>query len=189
MSNLALSTTAQPSFWMQANAFRNRRSNALIVVGALIGYGLVTWMILAAAGFPDLRLRFDPSELISASLALHLHIGGALTAFGIGTALMLGVKGRSLHKRLGYIWIVAMAVTAVSSFFIVGLNGNNFSLIHGLSAWTVIGLPMGLAAARRRKIKTHAKHMTNMFVGGMLIAGLFSFLPGRVMWSIFFAVG
>ena len=28
--------------------------------------------------------------------------------------------------------------------------------------------------------------MTGMFVGAMLIAGLFSMLPGRLMWEVFF---
>ena len=96
------------------------------------------------------------------------------------------MKGRGLHKRLGYAWVVAMAVTAISSFFLTGLNGNQFSWIHGLSAWTIIGLPMGLAAARRKDIAAHRKQMTGMFTGSMLVAGLFTFLPGRMMWSIFF---
>jgi uncharacterized membrane protein len=30
--------------------------------------------------------------------------------------------------------------------------------------------------------------MTGMFMGGLVIAGLFSFLPGRLMWHLFFAV-
>ena len=30
--------------------------------------------------------------------------------------------------------------------------------------------------------------MTSAFVGGLLVAGLFTFLPGRMLWSIFFAV-
>jgi len=30
--------------------------------------------------------------------------------------------------------------------------------------------------------------MTGMFTGGMLIAGLFTFLPGRLMWDLFFAM-
>jgi uncharacterized membrane protein len=81
-----------------------------------------------------------------------------------------------------------MALAAVSSFFIIGLNGNHFSFIHGISAWTVIALPMAVAAARRRDIRSHARGMTNMFVGGLLVAGLFTFLPGRMLWSIFFAV-
>ena len=187
MSDLALFSQTRPSLMATAIGFSKRRSYLLMVTGALTIYGSVTWMILAAAGFPEMRLQFDPSGLVSASLALQLHVAGALSAFAIGTALMLGVKGRTIHKRLGYSWIVAMAITAISSFFLTGLNGNSYSLIHGLSAWTVIGLPMGLAAARRRKIKAHARQMTGMFVGGMLIAGLFTFLPGRMMWSIFFA--
>jgi hypothetical protein len=38
------------------------------------------------------------------------------------------------------------------------------------------------------QIAAHRKQMTDMFVGGMLIAGLFTFLPGRLMWSLFFAL-
>ena len=28
--------------------------------------------------------------------------------------------------------------------------------------------------------------MTGMFVGGLVVAGLLTFLPGRLMWAIFF---
>ena len=84
--------------------------------------------------------------------------------------------------------MAAMGLTAISSFFITGLNGSHFSWIHGISAWTIIALPMAVAAARRRNIRKHAKGMTNAFVGGLLVAGLFTFLPGRMLWSIFFAV-
>ena len=58
--------------------------------------------------------------------------------------------------------------------------------IHALSAWTMIGLPFGVAAIRRRDVKKHRHTMTGMFVGAIVIAGLFSFLPGRLMWEIFF---
>ena len=119
----------------------------------------------------------------------------ASTAFAIGVVLLRGVKGSGLHRKLGYTWVAAMAVTAVSSFFITGLNGTNFSFIHGLSAWTVIGLPMGIAAARRKNIRKHSKDMTNMFVGGLLIAGLFTFLAfgltpeWLLSWARGFAIG
>ena len=164
-----------------------RISNRTIILVAFGIYALVSWMILNGADNPPIRFRFDATRLVEASLVLKLHVGGALAAFGIGTALMMGVKGRGLHKRLGYTWVVAMAVTAITSFFLTGLNGNQFSWIHGLSAWALIGLPMGIAAARRKDIARHRKHMTGMFTGGMLVAGLFTFLPGRMMWSIFFA--
>lgn len=163
-----------------------RPSPRAVLLIAVAAYLAVSWMILKSADTPPIRFRFDPARLVEASIVLKLHVGGALAAFGIGTALMAGVKGRALHKRLGYAWVAAMAVTAISSFFLTGLNGNQFSWIHGLSAWTLIGLPMAIAAARRKDIAKHRKDMTNMFTGGMLVAGLFSFLPGRMMWSIFF---
>lgn len=163
-----------------------RPSNRAVILTGLAAYVVINWLILRHADTPPLRFRFDPVRLVEASAVLKLHVVGALSAFGIGTALMMGVKGRGLHKRLGYAWVVAMAVTAISSFFLTGLTGNHFSWIHGLSAWTIIGLPMGIAAARRKDIARHRKEMTGMFTGGMLVAGLFTFLPGRMMWSIFF---
>lgn len=80
-----------------------------------------------------------------------------------------------------------MSITAISSFFITGIMGSTYSPIHALSAYTMLGLPFGIAAVRRRNIPKHRKDMTGMFVGAMVIAGLFSFLPGRLMWSLVFA--
>ncbi len=162
-------------------------SNRAVLGIGIAAYAALSWMILNANGNPPIHFRIDASRLVDASSVLKVHIAAALSAFAIGTVLMLGVKGRGMHKTLGYGWVAAMAVTAISSFFITGLNGNHFSFIHGISAWTLIGLPMGIAAARRRKIAKHRKEMTSMFTGAMLIAGLFTFLPGRMMWSIFFS--
>tara|TARA_R110000796_G_scaffold80435_2_gene178118 strand:- start:775 stop:1326 length:552 start_codon:yes stop_codon:yes gene_type:complete len=163
-----------------------RPSNRAVILIGLAAYAIVSWIILNSPDTSPVRFRLDPVRLVEASAVLKLHVTGALSAFSIGAALMMGVKGRGLHKRLGYAWVTAMAVTAISSFFLTGLNGTQFSWIHGLSAWTIIGLPMGITAARRKDIAGHRKQMTGMFTGGMLVAGLFTFLPGRMMWSIFF---
>ncbi len=165
-----------------------RRKNTIVVAGGLAVYALISQSILVSQGAESARLRLDLSPLLEVSPVLQAHIAGATLSFLIGTALLLGVKGRTFHRVLGYSWVVTMSVTAVSSFFLTGLNGDSYSLIHLLSGWTVIVLPMALAAARRRDIKKHSKEMTGMFVGGMMIAGLFSFLPGRLMWHLFFTV-
>ena len=159
--------------------------------------GLVTLAILAAnpgvlaaplrvlerAGFqphaPDLAL------IAAAPLVIQLHIAGAVTAFVIGCVLLAGVKGTGLHKGLGWTWVIAMTLTAVSSLFIRTINPGQFSFIHLLSGWTLIALPMAILAIRRRRVRQHARAMTGMFVGGLLIAGLFTFLPGRLMWRVF----
>ncbi len=143
---------------------------------------------LSLAGEGPVHFRVDLTPLLESPLVLQAHVAGALLTFAIGSLLLAGVKGRAMHRTLGYIWIVSMAVTAISSFFLHTINPGSFSFIHALSAWTMITLPMGLAAARRRKIAEHRKFMTGMFMGGILIAGLFSFLPGRLMWHLFFQV-
>lgn len=45
---------------------------------------------------------------------------------------------------------------------------------------------MAIYAVRRGKVQAHRRAMTGMFVGGLLVAGALTFLPGRLMWAIFF---
>lgn len=159
---------------------------ALLVV-PLVAYLAVDDGRLARMGFtphaPDWRL------LLTSPPAIQIHVAAALTALAIGIVLLIGVKGNRLHRMLGWTWVLAMATTAVSSFFIHRLNPGGpggFSLIHLLSGWTVIALPMAVHAARRHRIADHRRAMTGMFVGGLIVAGAFTLLPGRLMWAIFF---
>ena len=114
-----------------------------------------------------------------------LHMTCAFAALAIGTALMIGVKGTGAHRTLGYAWSACMLVTAVSSFWIHTSNGG-FSYIHFLSGWTTLAVPLAIAFVRRKQVRRHARMMTSVFVGGLLIAGLLTFLPGRLMFSLFF---
>jgi len=77
-----------------------------------------------------------------------------------------------------------MLTAAISSLFIRQLNHGLFSFIHILTGLVLVGLPMGVYAARKGRIAAHRKHMTGMFVGGVLLAGALAFLPGRVMWEL-----
>lgn len=183
MSDLPVS---RPKAVLPFRRFRQRRPNLVTFGIAALVYAGVSWAIVRTQNVDQVSLRIDLSPLLTIPHVLQAHIAGALTAFLIGIVLLLGVKGRTFHKVLGYAWITAMAVTAISSFFLTGINGNYYSPIHLLSGWTVIVLPMAIAAARRRNIQSHSRQMTETFVGGMLIAGLFSFLPGRFMWHLFF---
>lgn len=158
-----------------------------------IGWAFVT-AILAAAIIPfgpDVVRAFAGVSLhapdwplwIRLPLAVKLHIISALAALGVGTIILFRPKGTGFHKTLGWTWVIAMGTTAVSSLFITGLNGNSYSFIHLLSGWTIIGLPMAVYAIRNRKVETHKRAMTGMFVGGLLIAGALTFLPGRFMFE------
>jgi uncharacterized membrane protein len=36
-------------------------------------------------------------------------------------------------------------------------------------------------------VQAHRRAMTSMFVGGLIVAGLLTFLHGRLMWAVFFS--
>lgn len=118
--------------------------------------------------------------------AFQIHIIAASSALVIGTVLLCRPKGRGLHKALGWTWVAAMAITAISSLFMTGLNGGFYSIIHILSGWTLVAMPMAIAAIRSGKVEKHRRAMTGMFVGGLLVAGSLTFLPGRFMFEFFF---
>ena len=159
----------------------------LLLIVPVVAYLAVDDGRLARMGF-SLHAP-DWSLLLTSPPAIQIHVAAALTALAIGIVVLIGVKGNRLHRTLGWTWVLAMATTAISSFFIHRLNPDGpggFSLIHLLSGWTVIALPMAVHAARRHRIADHRRAMTGMFVGGLIVAGAFTFLPGRLMWAIFF---
>jgi uncharacterized membrane protein len=159
-------------------------------LGAAFVVGLLVWYFVAygaeAATLPYRPHLPDLSLLAAAPLPIRIHVAGAASALAIGTALLIGVKGTMMHRTLGWGWVVAMGTTAVSSFFIHRINPDGFSFIHLISGWTVIALPMAVYAARKHRVKAHRRGMVGLFVGGLLVAGVLSFLPGRLMWQVVF---
>ncbi len=115
-----------------------------------------------------------------------VHLSFAVVAFAIGLIQLLGPKGTLPHRILGWTWVVVMMTVAISSFFIHAINPKGFSLIHILSVITVCALPLGVYAARRHKVNLHGRIMRNTFIAGLVIAGLFTFFPGRLVWQMFF---
>ena len=155
-----------------------------LVFAALAAAGIDVAGLVARAHF---HLRAPDFALLGRQpVVLRLHIGAALTALAIGIVIMARPKGVGLHKTLGWSWVIAMATTAVSSLFLRGLNGDGFSLIHLLSGWVIVALPVGVWAIRSRKVNMHRRMMTGLFVGGLLVAGGLTFIPGRLMWAVFF---
>ena len=129
---------------------------------------------------PDLAL------IAHAAPAVQLHLAAVTAALLVGIVLLAGVKGRTLHRTLGWAWVVAMMAGASSSLFIRLVNHGSFSFIHLLSGWTIVALPMAVALARRRQARAHARMMTGLFTGGLVLAGALAFMPGRLMWDVFF---
>jgi uncharacterized membrane protein len=155
-----------------------------IVIGASIGW---QWdRYLQFVGDLNIQLKAPQWGYVNAApVIIQLHLYAALTALAIGIVLLSNVKGTTMHRALGWGWVVAMAVTAISSVFIREINGGAFSFIHLLTGWTIIVLPMAVFMAKRHNVNAHSRMMTGLFTGGLIIAGLFTFMPGRLMFRVF----
>jgi uncharacterized membrane protein len=126
------------------------------------------------------------SLLLLQPTILQVHVFAAVAALGLGAVMMTSRKGARFHRAAGWTWVALAGTVAVSSLFIVGLNGDHWSWIHILSALTIVSLPLAVLAARRHHVTLHRRQMMGLFYGGFVIAGAFTFLPGRLMWRVFF---
>lgn len=124
--------------------------------------------------------------LAHASLAIQLHVLAVIAALIIGLVLLAGVKGTRQHRTLGWGWVAFMGVGATASLFIRQTGHGGLSLLHLFTALTFVSLPVGVIAARRHNVRLHGRTMTGLFTGGLIVAGATAFLPGRLMWRMFF---
>ena len=127
------------------------------------------------------------APLLHATLAIQLHAFAAMTAFALGIVQLSAPKGTLPHRTVGWIWVALMATVAASSFWIheVRLLGP-WSPIHLLSIFTLVMLPLGVWRAHRHDVNAHRWTMIGIFTGALVIAGLFTLVPGRIMHSVIF---
>lgn len=115
-----------------------------------------------------------------------LHLATIMVALALTPAMLLRPRGDRLHRRLGRVWAVAMILTAGISLFIREANGG-FSIIHVLSVWTLIQVPIIWWSARVHNVKRHRGSVRGMVLGALLIAGFFTFPFHRLLGSWLFA--
>lgn len=126
--------------------------------------------------------------LISASPAIQIHTAAAVAAFVIGAVVLFRRKGGRVHMALGRAWVLLMLTVVFSSFFIHTINlWGIWSPIHLLSVGTFFSLVYGFVAIRRRNVMLHKRVMQSTYLGALVIAGFFTFLPGRIMHEVLFA--
>jgi uncharacterized membrane protein len=109
------------------------------------------------------------------------HIATILIAVILTPVMLLRRRGDWWHRRLGWVWVTALAATAAVSFGIRGLNSGSLSLIHILSAWTFIQLPLIVWHARHHNLAKHRNAVRGMVIGALLIAGFFTFPFNRLL--------
>jgi uncharacterized membrane protein len=181
MSDTALTANPQPWWRRYLGPVVALAGTAVILALAFGPDGANEIARLAARGRPHAP---NLAAIASASLPVKVHLATLALSFVTGAVLLSGVKGTPLHRTLGWAWAALMGTTAVASLFIRSSSG--FSVLHLFAAWKLLALPLGVWAARRHKVARHRATMTGLFFGGLIVAGLVAFTPGRLMWRVFF---
>ncbi len=128
------------------------------------------------------------APLLEASLTIQIHAISATMAVLLGPIIFYGGKGTTLHKWLGKFWALAMGFAIVSSAFIweTRLVGP-FSPVHLLTVLGAWGLVSGVRHAVKGRIAAHQASMKSLYFWALGVAGVFTFMPGRVMSRVFFS--
>ncbi|MGL4233289.1 MAG: DUF2306 domain-containing protein [Casimicrobium sp.] len=121
----------------------------------------------------------------------YAHLATVLPAFAIGTYMMFARKGDRFHRFLGKGYMVLMLTTAIITLFMPAAVGpkffGHFGFIHLFSVLTLVSVPQAYFAARSHNIVAHKSAMIGLYIGGILIAGGFALMPGRLLHSWLFA--
>lgn len=127
--------------------------------------------------------------LLDAAAPIPLHAFAAMAGFVLGVIQLIAPKGTLSHRIFGWAWVLLLAVTAISSFWIHGHGfrlWRDFGPIHLLSVFVPIMLVIGVMRARRHRVRAHAITMVSIFIGALVVAGVFTLVPGRVMHTVIF---
>ena len=120
----------------------------------------------------------------------YLHLATVLPAFITGTIMFAFRKGTSLHRMAGRIYMILILLTGIVTLFMPAKVGpsifGHFGFIHLFSFSVFYSVPAAYLAVRSGNIRLHRSIMIGLYVGGMLIAGSFALMPGRMLHGILF---
>jgi uncharacterized membrane protein len=129
--------------------------------------------------------------LLNAPLAVRIHVATVVPAALIGTwQIFFSRKGAPLHRALGFVYLALMTFTAITTLWVHRLmpDGPFFGLspIHLLIPLTLWAVYNALQGARLHDIPRHKNAMLTLYIGGILVAGGFTFVPGRILHAVVF---
>ena len=107
------------------------------------------------------------------------HVVAALFVLAVGPFQILRRRRDRIHRTMGYLWVAAMYYVCFSSFWI--MSDGRFSWLHGLSAFTIVTVTLGLVSAIRGNIASHVGNMIGSYIG-IAVAFVFAVtVPGRAI--------
>lgn len=129
------------------------------------------------------------AELATTQPVVFVHAVSMIGATALGGWLILGPKGRIAHRIGGWAWVVLMATAAITSLGMASRlpNIGGFGPIHALTLFVLVMLPLGVWRARTHRVQAHRRTMHGLYLGGCLVAGAFTLIPGRLLGQMLWA--
>lgn len=137
-------------------------------------------LALVMLGFVGVAVLKGMSEWANIPGVIWLHLLTIVVALALTPVLLWKRRGTPDHRALGYAWAGAMFLTAVDSLFVTTKPGH-FSLIHILSVFTIVMVPVLVLAARKGNVARHRRTVRGLIIGALLIAGFFTFPFDRLL--------
>lgn len=123
--------------------------------------------------------------LLSASPVIQAHAYFAFAAIVLGAAQFSLPKGDPRHRAFGWGWAALMMAVAGTSLFIHTIRTfGPWSPIHLLSLFTLAIVPYAVIQARRGNGRSHRFSMISIYSLALIVTGLFTLWPGRIMNAV-----
>jgi uncharacterized membrane protein len=127
------------------------------------------------------------------NMIIFFHAISASVAVALGIFIFLNKKGTSKHILSGRIWVFLLAIVSISAIYIQQINPGQYSPIHLLIPFTLVSLIYSIWNIRQFKktkqtkyIRNHKYSMIGVYIGALVIAGLFTLMPGRIIHGLLF---
>lgn len=163
-----------------------------MIIGAIAATILVTLVMMALTRLNGGYVAQSSGGVPIASRftwPIIIHLCTCLPAIPLGAYVLWRKKGDMLHRQLGKLWAGLMLATALTSLFIgrpgAGIAGSGFSFIHIFSIIVLVSIPLGIWRIRTGDVAGHYRSMQGVYIG-LVIAGLFTFVPGRIFGALAF---
>ena len=121
----------------------------------------------------------------------YVHFATIAPCFLIGVWMLLRPKGTPVHKVLGKVYVVLISFSAVVAAAMPATLGprlwNHVGFIHLFCVMVFVSVPLAIWGIKHGNVRLHAYTMQGLFFGGILIAGTFALMPGRLLYTWLFA--
>ena len=133
-------------------------------------------------------MTFDP--ILNAPFYLQLHAATALIALVLGP-IVLYRKSRDIwHKVIGYVWMLGMVTTAITSFWIREIMADgSMSPVHIFALMNLGTVVYSIASIRRGNIVAHKRSLNNLYYYGAWGPFIVNFMPNRTIPTMLFDGG